>query len=106
MPLVILGPLDTAAELAPDGLGLALQFGVTLTVSCLHLVSSSLLFRYNCSAWCLGVVGVRGPISQLFTGPSLSSTKEIAVGWGSLAGLPWIKYLLFMLEQCPASPTS
>ena len=54
MALVILGPLNTATELAPDGLGLVLQFGVALTFSCLHLVSSSLFFSIQLQCLVLG----------------------------------------------------
>ena len=37
----------------------------------------------------LGVVGV-GSISPLFAGPSFFKHQEFLVGWGPLAGLPWI----------------
>ena len=83
-------PSTLQSSLAPNCPGLALQlFGVALTVSCFHSVSVS-VFRCNCCAWCLGLLESEVPFHPCSLAPPFSSTKEIPVGWGPLAGLPWI----------------
>ena len=83
-------PSTLRSSLAPNCSGLALQFlGVALTVSYFHLVSV-VVFRCNCCAWCLGLLESGVPFHPCSLAPPFSSTKEIPVGWGPLAGLPWI----------------
>ena len=48
------------------------------------------VFRCNCCAWCLGLLESEVPFLPCSLAPPFSSTKEIPVGWGPLAGLPWI----------------
>ena len=81
-------PSTLRSSLAPIGACTAV-FGVALTVSCFHLVSVSVL-RCNCCAWCLGLLESEVPFHPCSLAPTFSSTKEILVGWGPLAGLPWI----------------
>ena len=83
-------PSTLQSSLAPNCPGLALQlFGVALTVSCFHSVSVS-VFRCNCCAWCLGLLESEVPFHPCSLARPFSNTKEFPVGWGPLAGLPWI----------------
>ena len=85
LPLVIHSSFYIAVEFSTELLGACTAvFGVALSVSCFHLVSVP-VFRCNCCAWCLGLLESEGFLLGAF-----SSTKEILVGWGPLAGLPWI----------------
>ena len=80
-------PSTLQSSLAPNCSGLALQFWC-----CCHCQLPSFgkhVFSMPLLCLVLGVVGVGGSSSLLFAGPSFSSTKEILVGWGPLAGLPW-----------------
>ena len=54
------------------------------------LLVSVFVFRCNCCAWCLGLLESEVPFLPCSLAPPFSSTKEIPVGWGPLAGLPWI----------------
>ena len=78
------------SSLAPNCSGLVLQFlGVALTVSCLHLVSV-FVFSMQLLRLVLGLLESEVPFHPCSLAPPFSSTKEIPVGWGPLAGLPWI----------------
>ena len=90
LPLVIPSSFYIAVQFSTELLGACTAvFGVALTVSCFHLVSVS-VFRCNCCAWCLGLLESEVPFHPCSLAPPFSSTKEFPVGWGPLAGLPWI----------------
>ena len=90
LPLVIPSSFCIAVQFSTELLGACTAvFGVALTVSSFHLVSVS-VFRCNCYAWYLGLLESEVPFHPCSLAPPFSSTKEILVGWGPLAGLPWI----------------
>ena len=82
-------PSPLRLSLAPNCLGLALQFWALLSLSAAFRLVSVLVFRCNCRAWCLGLES-EVPFHPCSLAPPFSSTKEFPVGWGPLAGLPWI----------------
>ena len=47
-------------------------------------------FYATAAAWCLGLLELEVPFHPSSLAPLFSSTKEISVGGGALAGLPWI----------------
>ena len=49
-----------------------------------------LFFEATAAAWCLGLLESEVPFHLCSLVPPFSSVKEISVGWGLLAGLPWI----------------
>ena len=70
--------------------GLHCSFWALLSLlAAFHLVSV-FVFRCNCCAWCLGLLESEVPFHPCSLAPPFSSTKEFLVGWGPLAGLPWI----------------
>ena len=83
-------PSPLQLSLAPNCLGLALQFWALLSLSAAFHLVSVLVFRCNCCAWCLGLLESEVPFHPCSLAPPFSSTKEFPVGWGPLAGLPWI----------------
>ena len=87
LPLVIHSSLDTEVEFSTELLG-ACTTVFWCHSHCQLLSFGKRMFSMQLLRLVLGVVGVRGSISPLFAGPSFSSTKEILVGWGLLAGLP------------------
>ena len=83
-------PSPLRSSLAPNCSGLALSFSALLSLlAAFHLVSV-FVFRCNCCAWCLGLLESEVPFHPCSLAPPFSSTKEFLVGWGPLAGLPWI----------------
>ena len=55
-------------------------------------IAAELFFDATAAAWCLGLRcwSRRFHFTSACWPPPFSSTKEIPVGWGPLAGLPWI----------------
>ena len=86
---------------APTCLGLALHFGVALSVSCIHLVGVS-VFRCTCCAWCLGLLESEVPFHPCSLAPPFQAPGRPWSGGGRSQGCHG--YLL-MLAHCPAPPT-
>ena len=49
-----------------------------------------MFFDATVAAWCLELLELEVPFHPCLLAPPFSSTKEIPVGWGPIAGLPWI----------------
>ena len=88
LPFVIHSSFNIAVELSTElPWACTVVFGVALTVSCIHLVIVLSVFWCNCCAWCLGLLESEVPFHPCSLAPPFSSTKEIPVWWGPLAGL-------------------